>query len=79
MLSSSPRVSTAAWTFDPFRRLYPSYPARPPLSGVDWMVRPSSTTAVGSGARPAATRMTARRSWAIASKHPAASHRLACW
>jgi hypothetical protein len=25
------------------------------------------------------TRMTWRRSWAIASKHPAASHRRACW
>ena len=42
--SSNPRVSTPMWTFDPRRRLYPSYPARPPLSGVDWMVRPSSVT-----------------------------------
>ena len=72
-------MSTAMWTFEPFRRLYPSYPARAPLPGVDWMVRPSSMTAVGSASRPAATRRTSRRSWAMVSKHPAASHRRACW
>lgn len=42
-----PSVSTAAWTFDPLRRLAPSYPARAPDSGVDWMVRLSTIIAVG--------------------------------
>ncbi len=45
--STRPRVSTATGTFDPFRRLCPSYPACHPLSGVDWMAQPSNTTADG--------------------------------
>ena len=32
-------MSTAAWAFDPSLRLAPSGPARPPLSGVDCIVR----------------------------------------
>ena len=71
-------MSTAAWTFEPFFRLYPSSPARPPLSGVDWSVRLSKTAAVGSGSLPAANRRTAHRSWTIASKQPAASQRRVC-
>ena len=74
-----PSVSTAMWTLDPFLRLCPSYPARAPLSGVDWIVRPSRITADGLRARPSAQRKIWRRSWAMASKHPAASQRRACW
>jgi hypothetical protein len=40
------------WTFDPLRRLAPSYPAREPDSGVDCSVRLSRQTAVGWHFRP---------------------------
>jgi len=41
------------------------------------MVRLSTIAAVGPARRPLAMRNTARRSWTIASKHPAAIHRRA--
>ena len=40
------------------------------------MVRPSKTTAEGWGLRPCATRRSARRSWTMASKQPAAIQRI---
>ncbi len=43
--------------------MYPSYPAWPPLSGLDWRVRPSRTAAVGGGSWPAATRRGFRQSY----------------
>ena len=72
-----PRVSTAACTCDPFVRLAPSEPARAPLAGVDCRVWLSQIAARGWARRPAARRRMTRRSWTIASKQPAASHRRA--
>ncbi|MDB5075414.1 MAG: hypothetical protein JWO42_1593 [Chloroflexi bacterium] len=37
---------------EPFLCLWPSWPARPPLSGVDYSVRPTKITDVGWAARP---------------------------
>ena len=71
-------MSTAACTFDPLRFLAPSKPARPPLSGVDWSVRLSRMVALGAAFLPAASRSTARRSCAMASKHPARTQRRVC-
>jgi len=46
---------------------------------VERSVRLSMTAAVGCSPRPAASRNTARKSSARASKHPARSQRCACW
>jgi len=51
---------------------------RPPLSGVDWSVRLSKITAVGTLSRRTAKRSNARKSSAIVSKHPARSQRWVC-
>jgi hypothetical protein len=74
-----PSASTATWAFDPFRFSAPSYPARPPPSGVDWRVRPSRTAAVGWAPRPSTNRRIIRRSWAMSSNTPAATPRRAGW
>src|SRR5258706_3621102 len=50
-----------------------------PLSGLDWRVRPSMITALGSSLWPAATRNTIRKSSTMASNTPAARERCVCW
>ena len=49
--------ATSFRSFDPLRRLAPSYPARAPDSGVDYRVRLSMTIAVGWVFTRAATRL----------------------
>lgn len=75
VLTNDPRYRLRSGRKLPFLRLPPSYPARPPLSGVDCKVRRSIITAVGCSFRPSATLNQALRSSTIASNTPALSHR----
>lgn len=64
---------------DPLVRLCPSYPARPPLSGVLRRVRLSRIIALGWADRPLPSRISARRSAMIVLNTSAASQRRVCW
>jgi hypothetical protein len=72
-------VSTARCSLEPFFRLAPSWPARALLSGVECKVRLSRIATLCCVFLPAASRSTAPRSSASASKHPAASQRCVRW
>jgi hypothetical protein len=76
--SRRPSVSTAACTFEPLRRLAPSYPTRAPDSGVDCSVRLSRIIAVGCALRPANSRRNMCRSSTMVSKQRARIQRCAC-
>jgi hypothetical protein len=65
------RAFTAAYTFDPLRRLAPSYPARLLDSGVDCSVRLSRIIAFGCDLRPENSRNNMRKSSTMVSKHRA--------
>jgi hypothetical protein len=65
--------------FGTFAFLVPIKAGSRSTSGVDCTVRLSKITALGSAFRSNAIRNTARKSCAIASKHPALIQRCVCW